>query len=163
MPPEITGVGPLGGPLLLAGCGGGTTPIAIGVSENERPKMPSGIQFGDVTDSRALIWSRSDRNAQMIVEYDTSDRFNNASRIVGPAASDATDFTTRVDLGGLPAGQTVFVRVRYVDPNNSKIESETISGQFRTTPAAMAPWPCVFTGAATSAARAGASTPILAA
>lgn len=132
----LMGSSALGGPLLLAGCGGSTTPIAIGVSENERPKMPSGIQFGDVTDNRAIIWSRSDRNAQMIVEYDTSDRFNNASRIVGPTASDATDFTTRVDLSGLPAGQTVFVRVRYVDPNNPKIESETISGQFRTTPPA---------------------------
>ncbi|USX27569.1 alkaline phosphatase D family protein [Oxalobacteraceae bacterium OTU3CINTB1] len=132
----LVGSSALGGPLLLGGCGGSTTPIAIGVSENERPKMPSGIQFGDIADNRAIIWSRSDRNAQMIVEYDTSDRFSNASRIVGPTASDATDFTTRVDLGGLPAGQTVFVRVRYVDPNNSKIESETISGQFRTTPAA---------------------------
>jgi alkaline phosphatase D len=132
----LVGSSALGGPLLLGGCGGSTTPIAIGVSENERPKMPSGIQFGDITDNRAIIWSRSDRNAQMIVEYDTSDRFNNASRIVGPTASDATDFTTRVDLSGLPTGQTVFVRVRYVDPNNSKIESETVSGQFRTTPPA---------------------------
>jgi alkaline phosphatase D len=124
----------LGGSLLLQGCGGSHT--AIGVSENERPRMPSGIQFGDISEDRAIIWSRSDRNAQMIVEYDTSDRFNNASRINGPYASDATDFTTRVDLGGLPAGQTVFVRVRYVDPDNAKIESETVSGQFRTTPAA---------------------------
>jgi alkaline phosphatase D len=117
----------------LLGCGGSGP--AVGVSESERPKLPSGIQFGDITDNRAVIWGRSDRNAQMIVEYDTSDRFSNASRIVGPTASDATDFTTRVDLSGLPAGQTVFVRVRYVDPNNARIESETVSGRFRTTPA----------------------------
>jgi alkaline phosphatase D len=131
----LVGSSALGGSLLLAGCGG-SSHAAIGVSDTERPKMPSGIQFGDITDQRAIIWSRSDRTAQMIVDYDTSERFSNASRIVGPMASDATDFTSRIDLSGLPAGQTVFVRVRYVDPNNSKIESETISGQFRTTPAA---------------------------
>ncbi|MBB3220613.1 alkaline phosphatase D family protein [Pseudoduganella umbonata] len=130
----LVGSSALGGSLLLQGCGGSSA--AIGVSENERPKMPSGIQFGDITDNKAIIWSRSDRNAQMIVEYDTSDRFTNASRIAGPYASDATDFTTRVDLSGLPAGQTVFVRVRYVDRDNARIESETLSGQFRTTPAA---------------------------
>jgi alkaline phosphatase D len=138
----LLGSSALGGSLLLEGCGGSHT--AIGVSDKERPKMPSGIQFGDITDNRAIIWSRSDRNAQMIVEYDTSDRFTNASRIAGPYASDATDFTTRVDLGGLPAGQTVFVRVRYVDPDNPRIESETLAGQFRTTPAVDAARPVRF-------------------
>lgn len=140
----LVGSSALGGSLLLEGCGGGSNPVSIGVSESERPKMPSGIQFGDITDNRAIIWSRSDRTAQMMVEYDTSDRFSNPSRIVGPTASDAADFTTRVDLSGLPAGQTVFVRVRYVDPHNPKIESETISGQFRTTPPADATRPVRF-------------------
>jgi alkaline phosphatase D len=129
----LAGSSALGGSL-LGGCGSNHT--AVGVSDNERPKMPSGIQFGDVTGDSAIIWSRSDRNAQMIVEYDTSERFTNVSRIAGPYASDSTDFTTRVDLSGLPTGQTVFVRVRYVDPYNSKIESETLTGQFRTTPPA---------------------------
>jgi alkaline phosphatase D len=129
----LIGSSALGGSL-LQGCGGSGP--AVGTSENERPKLPSGIQFGDITDNKAIVWSRSDRNAQMIVEYDTSERFGNASRIVGPTAGEATDFTTRVDLSGLPAGQTVFVRVRYVNPDDARIESETLSGQFRTTPAA---------------------------
>jgi alkaline phosphatase D len=71
----LVGSSALGGTLLLGGCGG-SSHAAIGVSDNERPKMPSGIQFGDITDQRAIIWSRSDRTAQMIVEYDTSERFN---------------------------------------------------------------------------------------
>ncbi|MEC5161875.1 MULTISPECIES: alkaline phosphatase D family protein [unclassified Janthinobacterium] len=132
----LAGASALGGALLLPGCGGSGAAPAVLPSEAERPKLPSGIQFGDVTGERAVIWSRSDRNAQMIVEYDTTERFANASRIVGPTASEASDFTTRVDLSGLPAGQTVFVRVRYVDPDNGRIESETVSGQFRTPPAA---------------------------
>jgi alkaline phosphatase D len=106
----------------------------VGVSEGERPKLPSGIQFGDVTEGRAIVWARSDRSARMIVEYDTTDRFNNAKRMAGPYATEATDYTTRVDLTGLPAGQSIFVRVRYVDPHNHKIQSETHLGHFKTAP-----------------------------
>jgi alkaline phosphatase D len=136
------------GSLLLGGCGSSDSAAtaavpaaaaapaapAVIVSEAERPKFPSGIQFGDVIADQAIVWSRSDRNAIMVVEYDTTDRFANASRIVGPTATDATDFTTRVDLTGLPAGQNIFVRVSYVDPSNSKIASEPLTGQFRTAP-----------------------------
>lgn len=133
----IAGGTALNGSLLLSACGGSDSPApSIVPSEAERPKLPSGIQFGDVTGERAVIWSRSDRNAQMIVEYDTSERFTNASRIVGPYATEASDFTSRVDLSGLPAGQTVFVRVKYIDPANGRIESEAVSGQFRTMPQA---------------------------
>ena len=105
---------------------------AVVVSDAERPKLLSGLQFGDVHGGQAIVWSRADRPAVMVVEYDTTERFANARRIVGPTASDTTDFTTRVDLGGLPAGQELFVRVSYVDPNNSRIASETLSGRFRT-------------------------------
>jgi alkaline phosphatase D len=127
----------LTGSVLLGGCGSSddapAAPAVI-VSDAERPKISSGIQLGDVTGDQAMVWSRSDRNALMVVEYDTTDRFANASRIVGPLATELTDFTTRVDLTGLPAGQTMFVRVRYVDQNNGNIQSETVSGQFRTAP-----------------------------
>jgi alkaline phosphatase D len=129
--------GALSGSLLLPGCGGSSgeasAPAVIG-SDAERPRLLSGMQFGDVNAGQAIVWSRSDRNAIMVVEYDTTDRFANASRIVGPTATDATDFTSRVDLTGLPAGQTIFVRVKYVDPHNNRIESETLNGQFRTAP-----------------------------
>jgi alkaline phosphatase D len=129
--------GALSGSLLLPGCGGSSGEAwapAVIASDAERPRLLSGMQFGDVNADQAIVWSRSDRNAIMVVEYDTTDRFANASRIVGPTATDATDFTSRVDLTGLPAGQTIFVRVKYVDPNNNSIESETLNGQFRTAP-----------------------------
>ena len=132
----VTG-GTLSGSMLLQGCGGGETAVAapaVGVSDAERPKLLSGIQFGDVGADGAIVWSRSDRIATMIVEYDTTDRFANPSRIIGPTATDATDFTTRIDLSNLPAGQTMFVRVSYADPNNGKIASEVTTGQFRTAP-----------------------------
>jgi len=130
----------LNGSLVLSGCGGADyiaqPSPAVVVSDAERPKLPSGIQFGDVTSGNAVVWSRSDRNALMVVEYDTSERFANPNRVQGPLATEATDFTSRIDLTGLPAGQTMFVRVRYLDPNDGRIASETVSGQFRTKPAA---------------------------
>jgi alkaline phosphatase D len=140
--------GAFSGSMLLGACGGSgdVTPApaaavpsapaapAVITSEAERPKLLSGIQFGDVIGDQAIVWSRTDRPAIMVVEYDTTDRFANASRIVGPAALDGTDFTSRVDLTGLPAGQTIFVRVSYVDQNNSKIASDTMTGQFSTAP-----------------------------
>lgn len=33
------------------------------------PMMEQGIQIGDVTDGRAIIWSRADRASRMMVEY----------------------------------------------------------------------------------------------
>ena len=67
----------------------------IGPSDAERPQLPSGIQFGDVSEGRAIVWERSDRNARMVVEYDTTERFQHARRIVGPWATAET---------GTPAG-----------------------------------------------------------
>jgi alkaline phosphatase D len=43
---------------------------AIITSDNMRPSIPHGVASGDITGSNALIWSRSDRPARMIVEYD---------------------------------------------------------------------------------------------
>ncbi len=106
----------------------------IGSSEGERPALPSGIQFGDVAHGRAIVWGRSDRNARMIVEYDTTDRFHHPLRIEGPYATAETDYTTRIDLADLPPGQTIFTRVHYVDPHDRRIRSEVHSGQFQTAP-----------------------------
>lgn len=60
----------------------------LGASEAERPQLPSGIQFGDVTEGRAIVWARSDRDARMVVEYDSTERFQNARRIMGPHATE---------------------------------------------------------------------------
>lgn len=124
-----------GSTVVLAGCSGSDSDAPmVGVSDAERPKMSSGIQLGDVGGDRAVVWARTDRRAQMIVEYDTTDRFAAARRVAGPTASEATDFTSRVELSGLAPGQSVFVRVRYVDPDNSRRESEAVLGQLRTAP-----------------------------
>lgn len=108
---------------------------AIIQSDNMRPAVPFGVQSGDLTPGRAVIWSRADRSAQMIVEYSTTESFRNAKRVLGPAALEATDFTARVDLTGLPAGQRIFYRVTFRDLNDRKRMSEPATGSLRTPPA----------------------------
>jgi|SRR5262245_17742041 len=65
-------------------------------SDKVRPAAPFGAQCGDVTANRAVIWSRSDRAARMIVEYSTTESFKNAQRVTGPAAIEPTDLTARM-------------------------------------------------------------------
>src|SRR5260370_10546958 len=77
---------------------------AVVTSDALRPQVPYGAMSGDVTADRAIVWSKTDRSARMIVEYSTTETFKDARRIVRPAALEDTDFTARVHLGCLPAG-----------------------------------------------------------
>jgi alkaline phosphatase D len=107
---------------------------AIVRSERGRPTLPCGVQSGDVAGGRAIVWSRTDRPARMIVEHATTESFRNARRIVGPDATPATDFTARVDLSRLPGGQRVFYRVRFEDLADGRAVSEAVTGSFTTPP-----------------------------
>ncbi len=117
-----------------------TTPIftngfpVITTSDKLRPKILSGVQSGDITKNSAIIWSRSDRAAQMIVEYSTTESFKNSKKILGGVGSEFTDFTVRLDLDKLPPGQKIFYRVAFRDLQDSKIISEPMTGSFNTTP-----------------------------
>jgi len=82
-----------------------------------------------------VIWARADRPSRMLVEVATTESLKNANRVAGPAVLDVGDFTGKVDLAGLPAGQDVFYRVRFQDLTDLKALSEPITGQFRTAPA----------------------------
>src|SRR5262245_8022797 len=105
---------------------------AIIISDQMRPAIPFGAQSGDITANRAVIWSRSDRPARMIVEYATTESFQDSRRIIGPSAIEPTDFTARVDLANLPAGQRIFYPITFQDLNDIKLFSEPVAGSFRT-------------------------------
>jgi len=106
---------------------------APAIVTGDRPLLEQGLQIGDILADRAMIWSRSDRPARMIVEWSTSDGFHDFQRIVGPHAIEVSDFTARVDLTGLPTDQEIFVRVKFEDLE-TRLESEPAVGQFRTAP-----------------------------
>jgi alkaline phosphatase D len=89
-----------------------------------RPRLEQGIQIGDVAGTRAMVWTRSSVAGQMKVEWKTSER-GVVHRVNGPMLQADSDFTGRVDLANLPAGQTILVNVQVND-------SEPVAGQFRT-------------------------------
>src|SRR5947207_15577509 len=97
----------------LAAASSSTRAFGIVVQESSRPATPCGVATGDVSGDRAIVWSRTDRPARMIVEYSTTPSFSDRRRIVGPAALEETDFTARVDLTELSAGQRISYRVQF--------------------------------------------------
>jgi alkaline phosphatase D len=89
---------------------------------------------GDVAPGAAMVWSRASGPARMIVEWRTSER-GEVRRIVGPHCIETTDYTGRVELTGLPPGQTVLYDVRFQDLSNDRSTGEPRAGRFRTPPA----------------------------
>src|SRR2546427_12354735 len=88
----------------------GTAPALV-TSDHTRPSIPYGVASGDVTSDAAIIWSRTNKPSRLLVEYATTDSFTHARRVQGPAALAVSDFTARVELTDLPAGQEIFYRV----------------------------------------------------
>ncbi|WP_408058879.1 alkaline phosphatase D family protein [Undibacterium hunanense] len=105
----------------------GQAPALI-TADKARPQMPCGVMSGDITGNKAIIWSRTDRPARMLVEYANDEAFKNAHRITGPMALPGTDYTARVDLSGLRTGQPTFYRVRFQDAQNPSAISEAVNG-----------------------------------
>ncbi|MAE62699.1 MAG: alkaline phosphatase [Phycisphaeraceae bacterium] len=116
--------------VLPAGC---AAPFAV-TSDRTRPAANWGVASGDVTQDAAIIWSRTDRPARMIVEYAATESYRNPTRIAGPVVAADTGFTGRVDLRGLPAGQQVFYRVAFSSPTDRRAVSDWITGTLRTAP-----------------------------
>ncbi|HWW06744.1 alkaline phosphatase D family protein [Collimonas sp.] len=101
---------------------------ALITSDKLRPQLPSGVMSGDITRDKAIIWSRADRPSRMMVEYANNENFQNAHTVQGPLALSSSDFSARVDLSGLPSGQTIFYRVRFQDIQNPSVYSEPLNG-----------------------------------
>ncbi len=105
---------------------------AIITSEKMRPQIPYGVASGDININSAVIWSRTDRPARMIVEYSTNESFRDVQRIVGSAAMETSDYTARLYLNSLPPGQQIFYRVLFQDLADVNTYSAPVSGTFRT-------------------------------
>jgi len=101
---------------------------AVVTAQRLRPQVPGGVMSGDVSGDAAMLWSRTDRNARMLVEYAFDERFSDPVRIAGPVALARDDYTARVDLRGLPAGRRVYYRVRFQDMVHASALSEPLTG-----------------------------------
>ncbi len=112
-----------------------TSPAVI-TRDAMRPQMMHGVQSGDPRADSAVVWTRSDRPARLWVEWATTASFSNSQRVRGPFMLEDSDFTGRIDLGNLPAGQEIFYRVVLQDLKNERVLSEPIAGHLRLPPLA---------------------------
>jgi alkaline phosphatase D len=108
-------------------------------------ELPSGVQVGDVTDSRAMIWSAAGREARMRLEIAADERFRSARVTDGPAALEDSGFTAKRDLGELTPGEPVFYRVWFEDLATGAA-SARIEGRFRTAPRRPRPFTLCWSG-----------------
>ncbi len=117
---------------------------AIVTADAARPQIPYGVQSGDVTADSAMIWSRTDRPAKMVVEWSTRDSLANLTVVPGPIATPESDFTARIDLCGLPPGQRIHYRVLFEDLDTGRTRSEPALGSFVTAASPTGPLDDVF-------------------
>ncbi len=108
-------------------------PVRI-VAQTDRPQLPYGVASGDILGDQAIIWSRADRAARMIVDIDTVESMKNARTIVGPAVLETSDFTAKLNVTNLPAGQDIFYRVTFQSLEDLNVSSVPLTGHFRTAP-----------------------------
>src|ERR1700710_492310 len=101
----------------------------------DRPQITHGVQSGDVGTDGGVVWARADRPSQMMVDVATTESFRDARALPPIAALPESDFTAKMLLENLPAGQNIFYRVKFRDLPHSDIASEPVIGRFRTAPA----------------------------
>jgi alkaline phosphatase D len=100
----------------------------------DRPQVTHGVQSGDVGPDSGVVWARADRPSQMMVEVATTESFRNARALPPIAALPESDFTAKMLLENLPAGQDIFYRIRFRDLSHTEISGEPVVGRFRTAP-----------------------------
>ncbi len=106
------------------------------IAQSNRPQFTHGIQSGDISADGGVIWARTDKPSRLMVEVSTTESFKNGQLLRGPAALEDSDFTAKMTLRDLPAGQDVFYRAQWQDLDNVKSSSEPMTGRLRTSPAA---------------------------
>jgi alkaline phosphatase D len=105
---------------------------ALGVPAilEDRPRVTHGVASGDVSFDSAVIWSRTDRRSRMLVEWTARQSFRQIHRVRGPWTGDDKDYTAKLNLSGLPAGERIFYQVQFEDDSGNR--SEPVAGQFVT-------------------------------
>src|SRR5262245_51419229 len=86
----------LGGLAFTSGVGGilySRRAPAVVPSDETRPIAEWGIQIGDVSGDRAIVWSRSDKPARLIVEWSLDESLTRAVTVRGPHALECNDYT----------------------------------------------------------------------
>lgn len=102
---------------------GGAT-AAAPAQVRRRLSLPSGVQSGDVTTDRAVLWARSSGPGRLVA------RLADGRRILGPDVGAASDFTGRIELTGLRPGREHQATLWFEDEDGTRGEPGTLT--FRT-------------------------------
>jgi alkaline phosphatase D len=115
-------------------------------SNSDSLVISHGFASGDVTDDSAVVWSRSNREAQMHVEYDTNSNFSQPRSTNATTLSNkTTDYTSHIKIEGLSPDTLYYYRVWFSTPHLSQankttsLDSDSLTGSFRTAPSASLP------------------------
>jgi alkaline phosphatase D len=98
--------------------------------------IAQGVATGDVTDGSAVVWSRTNREAQMNVEYDTHYNFSQP-QLMTAIADQSTDFAAHAKLTDLEPNSLYYYRVWFTTIQNNSTEfaiSNIENGSFLTAP-----------------------------
>jgi alkaline phosphatase D len=112
----------------------------------DRPVITHGVQSGDISADGGMVWARADRPSRLIVEAATSDSFKDILQKRFVDALPEGDFTGKLALEGLPAGQDIFYRVSPQNHAEPMIVGEAVAGRFRTAPAEKRPVSFIWSG-----------------
>jgi alkaline phosphatase D len=118
--------------LALAGLGNIASPYLSFAAS--RPVLTHGLQSGDVAADSAIVWARADRASRLLIEASTTDSFRDICCTTFVDALPESDFTAKVLLEDLPAGQEIFYRVTPHDLASPLACGEIKTGRFRTAP-----------------------------
>ena len=124
----VTGAG------VLAGSVSARPAFGAPVLLRARPTVTHGVQAGDVTAESGVVWARADRPARMMVQVARGNSFQGSRVVRGPAVTAGSDFTGKVRVHGLPAGDDVPYRVFFADLDDETLTGEPVAGSFRTAP-----------------------------
>ena len=103
-------------------------------STNNTLVVTHGIASGDVTNDSAVVWSRSNQEAQMHVEYDTNSNFTQPKSMnAATLTNQTTDYIAYVKLERLNSDTLYYYRVWFSNKSDS-LNSGTLTGSFRTAP-----------------------------
>ena len=102
----------------ISGIIGCSVAPAIIANAKTRTRFIEGISAGDPTSDTAIIWARTNKSAQMFLEWSTTNNFEKAFRISGPHVSKHTGHIGKIALSGLPPGQKIFYRVSFGNSRN---------------------------------------------
>ena len=106
----------------LIGC---SVAPAIIANAKTRTRFIEGISAGDPTSDTAVIWARTNKSAQMFLEWSTTNNFEKGFRISGPHVSKHTGHIGKIALSGLPPGQKIFYRVSFGNSRNKIFKTGT--------------------------------------